>query len=182
MHKHRIQIYANQLLLSQWWHDLNNGKAAPPPPVSKASGTKTILFIFTFTRSKIFFNNFRVEKYVQKSQKMKLQKHYLEVSNSFRKEVRAFFRFTAERKNYEFFQTSQKKRLEILRCVVLKKVFSKKRSFSVQKTRPPLPSETILNPSRPGTLCKAVGLLFVMILLKLILPPSLLRSRGAAKK
>ena len=59
-----------------------------------------------------------------KSQKMKLQKHYLEVSNSSRNEVRAFFRFTAERKNYEFFQMSQKKRLEILRCVVLLKVFS----------------------------------------------------------
>jgi hypothetical protein len=63
----------------------------------------------------------------QKFKKMKLQKHYLEVS--FRNEVRAFFRFTAERKNLEIFQMSQKKRLEILRCVVLLKVFSKKRSL-----------------------------------------------------
>jgi hypothetical protein len=46
---------------------------------------------------------------------------------------------------------SQKKRLEILRCVMVLKVFSKKRSFSVQKTRPQ--SATILNPSWPGTLC-----------------------------
>jgi hypothetical protein len=50
---------------------------------------------------------------------------------------------------------SQKKRLEILRCEVLLKVFSKKRSFLVQKTRPLLLSETILNQSRPGTLCSA---------------------------
>jgi hypothetical protein len=48
---------------------------------------------------------------------MKLQKHYLEVSSSSRNEVRAFFRFIAEGKNCEFFQMSQKKRLEILRCV-----------------------------------------------------------------
>jgi hypothetical protein len=94
---------------------------------------------------------------------MKLQKHYLEVSNSFRNEVRAFLRFTAERKNYELFQMSQKKRLEILRCVVLLKVFSKKRSFSVQKTRPPLPSKS--KSARHALRCKAVGLLFVMILL-----------------
>jgi hypothetical protein len=70
-----------------------------------------------------------------KSQKMKLQKHYLEVSNSSRKEVRAFFRFTAERKNYEFFQMSQKKRLEILRCVVLLNFFSKKRSLKQKQLR-----------------------------------------------
>jgi hypothetical protein len=62
-----------------------------------------------------------------KSQKMKLQKHYLEVSSSSRNEARAFFRFIAERKNCEFFQMSQKKRLEILRCVgVLKGFFYKK--------------------------------------------------------
>jgi hypothetical protein len=90
-----------------------------------------------------------------KSQKIKLQKHYLEVSNSSRNEVRAFFQFTAERKNYEFFLMSQKKRLEILRCVVLLKVFSKKRSFFGSKNSATLLSETILNPSRPGTLCSA---------------------------
>jgi hypothetical protein len=81
---------------------------------------------------------------------MKLQKRYFEVSNSTRGRVRAFFRFTAKRKNLKIFQMSQKKRLEILRCVMVSKVFSKKRSFSVQKTRPQ--SATILNPSRPGTL------------------------------
>jgi hypothetical protein len=72
---------------------------------------------------------------------MKLQKHYLEVSNSFRKEVRAFFRFTAERKNYEFFQTSQKKRLNVGNHFESKS-------------------------ARYALLCKVVGLLFVMILLK----------------
>jgi hypothetical protein len=82
---------------------------------------------------------------------MKLQKRHLELCNSNRGKVRAFFRFTAKRKNLEIFQMSQKKRLEILRCVMVLKVFSKKRSFSVQKTRPQL--ATILNPSRPGTLC-----------------------------
>jgi hypothetical protein len=64
---------------------------------------------------------------------------------------------------------SQKKRLEILRCVVLLKVFSKKRSFLVQKTRPPLPSETILSPFQVGPVCSALQgcrLLFVMILLE----------------
>jgi hypothetical protein len=65
-----------------------------------------------------------------KSQKMKPQKRYLEVSNLIRYGVRAFFRFTAERKNIEFFQMSQKMRLEILRCVVMMKVSSKKRNFS----------------------------------------------------
>jgi hypothetical protein len=39
---------------------------------------------------------------------------------------------------------------------VVLKVFSKKRGFSVQKTRPRLLSETILNAViRPGTLCTA---------------------------
>jgi hypothetical protein len=81
---------------------------------------------------------------------MKLQKRHLEVSNSNRGKVRAFFRFTAKRKNLEIFQMSQKMRLEILRCVMVLKVFSKKRNVSVQKTRQQ--SATILNPSRPGTL------------------------------
>jgi hypothetical protein len=71
-----------------------------------------------------------------KNQNMIPQKRHLEVSKSIREEVRAFSRFTAKRKNWEFFQTSQKIRLEILRCVVVLKVFSKKRSFLVQKTRP----------------------------------------------
>jgi hypothetical protein len=61
---------------------------------------------------------------------MKPQKRYLEVSNSIRDGVRAFFRFTVERKNIEFFQMSQKTHLKILRCVVVMKVFSKKRNFS----------------------------------------------------
>jgi hypothetical protein len=55
---------------------------------------------------------------------------------------------------------SQKTRLEILRCVVVLKVFSKKRSFSVQKTRPLLPSETILNcikAARYAPLCEAIS-------------------------
>jgi hypothetical protein len=102
---------------------------APPPPVSKASSPETILLYtlpFALSEKK---NLFSTRKCVQNLKKMKLQKHYLEVSNSSRNEVRAFFRFTAERKNYEFFQMSQRKRLEILRCVVLLKVFSKKRSL-----------------------------------------------------
>jgi hypothetical protein len=131
------------------------GKLSHPLLCRKRPASKPSSSYSLYSLENIFFFIIFESKNVQKSQNMKLQKHYLEVSNSFRKEVRAFFRFTAKRKNYEFFQTSQKKRLEILRCVVLKKVFSKKRSFSVQKTRPPLPSETILNPSRPGTLCSA---------------------------
>jgi hypothetical protein len=110
-----------------------------------------MLFSFFFLTGKK--NYFFDSKMSPKSQKMKLQKRYLEVSNSTRDGVRAFFRFTAKQKNNFFFQMSQKKRLEILRCVVVLKVFSKKRSFSVQKTRPQ--SATILNPSRPGTLCSA---------------------------
>jgi hypothetical protein len=95
---------------------------------------------------------------------MKLQKRYFEVSNSTRDGVIAFYLFTAKRKIGEIFQMSQKKRLEILRCVVVLKVFSKKRSFSVKKTRPQ--SATILNPSRPGTLCSArQSIAVVMILL-----------------
>jgi hypothetical protein len=65
-----------------------------------------------------------------KSQKMKPQKRYLEVSYSIRDGVRAFFGFTAKRKKEEFFQMSQKTRLEIIRCVVAMKVFSKKRNLS----------------------------------------------------
>jgi hypothetical protein len=65
-----------------------------------------------------------------KSQKMKLQKRYLEVSISIRDGDRAFFRFTAEPKKEKKNQMSQKTRLEILRCVVAMKVFSKKRNFS----------------------------------------------------
>jgi hypothetical protein len=38
-------------------------------------------------------------KMLPKNQNMKLQKRYLEVSKSTGKEVRAFFRFTAKRKN-----------------------------------------------------------------------------------
>jgi hypothetical protein len=64
---------------------------------------------------------------------MNLQKRYLEVSHSIRDGVTAFFRFTPEWKNYEFFQMSQNVRLEILRCVVALKVFSKKRNFSSEK-------------------------------------------------
>jgi hypothetical protein len=101
---------------------------APPPTVSKASSPEPSSFIFFYAFSEFFFLFFDL-KMCPKSQKMKLQKHYLEVSNSSRNEVRAFLRFTVERKNYEFFQMSQKKRLEILRCVVLLKVFSKKRSL-----------------------------------------------------
>jgi hypothetical protein len=78
----------------------------------------------------VFFSVFIYSKMCPKSQKMKPQKRYLEVSNSIRDGVRAFFRFTAERKNGEFFQMSQKTRFEILRCVVVMKVFSKKRNFS----------------------------------------------------
>jgi hypothetical protein len=101
---------------------------APPPPVLKASSPEPssfILFPLPSQKKKSFFDS----NMCPKSQKMKLQKHYLEVSNSSRNEVRAFFRFNVERKNYEFFQMSQKKRLEIIRCVVRLKVFSKKRSF-----------------------------------------------------
>jgi hypothetical protein len=62
---------------------------------------------------------------------------------------------------------SQKIRLQILRCVVILKVFSKKRSVLVQKTRPLLLSETILNAvRRPGTICSTCRMLLVgMILL-----------------
>jgi hypothetical protein len=80
--------------------------------------------------SKYLFFIFFDSKMCPKSQKMKHQKRYLEGSNSIREGVRAFFRFTAERKKEEFFQMSQKTRLEILSCVVAKKVFSKKRNFS----------------------------------------------------
>jgi muconolactone delta-isomerase len=66
-----------------------------------------------------------------KSQNMKLQKRHLEVSNSTRGKDRAFFRFAAKRKNLEIFQMSQKKRLEILHCAMVLKVFSKKRGVSV---------------------------------------------------
>ena len=45
---------------------------------------------------------------------------------------------------------SQKKRLEILRCVEVLKVFSKKRNISFQKTRSN--RQPFLNLSRPGTL------------------------------
>jgi hypothetical protein len=77
-------------------------------------------------------------------------------SNSTRGKDRAFFRFAAKRKNLEIFQMSQKKRLEILHCAMVLKVFSKKRGVSVRKTQPPSPSETILfSQSRPGTLCSA---------------------------
>jgi hypothetical protein len=58
---------------------------------------------------------------------MKLQKRYLEVSNSTRGKDRAFFRFAAKRKNLKIFQMSQKKRLEILHCAMVLTVFSKKR-------------------------------------------------------
>jgi hypothetical protein len=58
---------------------------------------------------------------------------------------------------------SQKKRLEILRCVVLLNFFSKKRSFSVLKTWPPLTSES--KTARYDLRCEAVG--FVMILLSI---------------
>jgi hypothetical protein len=63
---------------------------------------------------------------------------------------------------------SQKIRLQILRCVAILKGFSKKkRSVLVQKTRPLLLSETILNAvRRPGTLCSTCRMLLVgMILL-----------------
>jgi hypothetical protein len=92
---------------------------------------------------------------------MKLQKHYLEVSNSSRNEVRAFFRFIAERKN-----------CEILRCVGLLKVFSKKHSFWGSKNSVTLQPGTILNSSRPGMLCPA-RTLFVMIV-----PPMPRRCAG----
>jgi hypothetical protein len=90
---------------------------------------------------------------------MKLQKRHLELSNSNRGKDRAFFRFAAKRKNLEIFQMSQKKRLEILRCVEVLIVFSKKRGVSVQKTQPPSPSETILlsKSARYALLCKAVA-------------------------
>jgi hypothetical protein len=89
---------------------------------------------------------------------MKLQKHYLEVSSSSRNEVRAFFRFIAEGKNCEFFQMSQKKRLEILRCVGVLNFFFfyTKHSFWGPKNSVTLQPGTILNSSRPGTLCPAV--------------------------
>jgi hypothetical protein len=74
-------------------------------------------------------------KMCPKTQKMNLQKRYLEVSNSIRDGVRAFFRFTPERKKWEFFQMSKNVFLEILRCVVVLKVLSKKRNFFVWKTR-----------------------------------------------
>jgi hypothetical protein len=64
---------------------------------------------------------------------MKLQKRHLELSNSNRGKVRAFLRLSAKRKNLEIFQMSQKKRLEILRCVEVLKVFSKKHDFFVSK-------------------------------------------------
>jgi hypothetical protein len=93
---------------TRWWHK------SPPVPIKRSSK-----YVF------IFFGL----KMCPKSQKMKPQKRYLEVSNSIRDGVRAFFRFTAEQKNKEFFQMSQKMRLKILRCVVVMKVFSKKRYF-----------------------------------------------------
>jgi hypothetical protein len=46
-----------------------------------------------------FFLTFFNLKMRPKNQNMKPQKRYLEVSRSTRKEVRAFFRFTAKRKN-----------------------------------------------------------------------------------
>jgi hypothetical protein len=54
-----------------------------------------------------------------------------------------------------FFQMSQKKRLEILRCVGLLKVLSKKRSFFGSKNSATVTVGNHLNPSRPGTLCSA---------------------------
>jgi hypothetical protein len=78
---------------------------------------------------KIFFYLFFDSKMCPKSQNMKLQKRYLEVSSSIRDGDRAFFQFTAERKKEEFFQMSQKTRLEIIRCLVAMKVFPKKRNF-----------------------------------------------------
>jgi hypothetical protein len=70
---------------------------------------------------------------VPKNRKNKFQKPYLEDSNSIRSGVRAFFRFHPEQKNQEFFQMSQNARLKILRCVVLSKVFSKKRNSLARK-------------------------------------------------
>ena len=96
---------------------------------------------------------------------MLLQKRHLELSNSNRGKVRAFFRFSAKRKNLEIFQMSQKKRLEILRCLEMLKVFSKKRNISFQKTRSN--RQPFLNLIRPGTLSAdtAASLFFVMTIL-----------------
>jgi preprotein translocase subunit YajC len=47
----------------------------------------------------IFFFIFYYLKMRPKNQNMKPQKRYLEVSRSIGEEVRAFFRFTAKRKN-----------------------------------------------------------------------------------
>jgi hypothetical protein len=133
------------------------GAISPCVESESSSPEPSSLYILSFLHpgKKSKKKSFVDSKMCPKSQKMKLQKHFLEVSNSSRNKVRAFFRFTAERKNYEFFQMSQKKRLEILRCVVLLKVFTKKRSLFGSKNSATLLSETILNPSQPGTLCSA---------------------------
>jgi hypothetical protein len=75
----------------------------------------------------IFFFFFYDPKLCPKNRKNKFRKPYLEVSNSIRDGVRAFFRFSPGRKFFFFFQMSQTARLEILCCVMVLKVFFKKR-------------------------------------------------------
>jgi hypothetical protein len=89
----------------RWWHKYSAvGGCLPLAPVTKVNGIvgRILPDFFLFLGSKM----------CQKNQKMKLQKRYLEVSSSIRDEVRAFFRFTAEWKKYEFFQMSQKRVLK----------------------------------------------------------------------
>jgi hypothetical protein len=104
-------------------------------------------------KRKIFQTLFRPKNMSKKSKKNKFQKPYLEVSNSIRDGIRAFFRLSPKRKNQFFFQMSQTARLEILCCVMVLKVFFKKRNFLARKNSTAMdnqkPCVLILQPSQP---------------------------------